>query len=310
MRFYAAYILYRYINIWRFLKWFYFGLSVFLYILTQVIGITINGAKNWIMIGSLSFQPSEIIKILFILFIAARLTGNNKKLFNLPENYTTALFSFVFMFFLILQREWGLTLLYFLTYFTLTYIYDDDKIFLLANALVTAAVGAIGSLTMHHIAIRIKTWRNPWEDISNTGYQITQSLFAIASGGFFGRGIGMGNPDFIPQANSDFIFSAICEEMGIFGGAAVILLYFIFVYRGIKIALLLPEGFDKCVALGISIMFAFQTFIIIGGVIKLIPLTGITMPFVSSGGSSLVTSFISLGILQAVSAGRRQANDQ
>ena len=112
----------------------------------------------------------------------------------------------------------GLDASLFLTYFTLTYIYDDDKIFLLANALVTAAVGAIGSLTMHHIAIRIKTWRNPWEDISNTGYQITQSLFAIASGGFFGRGIGMGNPDFIPQANSDFIFSAICEEMGIFGG--------------------------------------------------------------------------------------------
>ena len=155
---------------------------------------------------------------------------------------------------------------------------------------------------MYHIQVRVENWLNPWEDIAGKGYQITQSLFAIAEGGFFGKGLGGGKPSYIPEVHSDFIFSAICEELGIFGGTAVILLFFIFVYRGIKISLCLHDGFDKCIAAGITAMFGFQTFMIIGGVIKMIPLTGITLPFVSYGGSSLVTSFMALGILQAVSA--------
>ncbi|NLB80330.1 MAG: FtsW/RodA/SpoVE family cell cycle protein [Clostridiaceae bacterium] len=304
--FYGAYFIYRYINFWDKLKWLYLGVSVILYILTQAIGVTINGAKNWILILGYTVQPVEVIKIFYILFLAARFTGNNKQLLKLPQNLTTGLFVFVFVVFLLLQREWGLMLLFFFTYIALLYIYDDNKLFLALNIFVCCVVGTVGAYTMRHIAIRISTWKNPWDDITNTGYQITQSLFAIASGGFFGRGIGLGRPDFIPAANSDFIFSAICEELGIFGGAAIILLYLIFVYRGIKIAILLPEGFDKAVSLGITIMFAFQAFIIIGGVIKLIPLTGITLPFISSGGSSLISSFISLGMLQAISAKERK----
>ena len=155
---------------------------------------------------------------------------------------------------------------------------------------------------MNHIQIRVHTWLDPWADVAGSGYQIYQSLFAIASGGFFGTGLGQGRPGYIPEVHSDFIFSAICEELGLFGGFAIILLFFIFTYRGIKIALKLPDGFDKCVATGITVMFGIQTFIIIGGVIKMIPLTGITLPFISYGGSSLLSSFISLGILQAISA--------
>ncbi len=302
LAFYFTYFVYRYINIWSHLKWLYFGVSILLYILTQLFGTTINGAKNWIIIKGYSVQPAEIIKILFILFLSACFTGEEKKIFKMPHNYATAALAYIFIVFLLAQREWGLMLLFFFCFIVLSYIYVSDKLFIASNIIVCSALGAIGAATMHHIAVRISTWKNPWADISNTGYQITQSLFAIAAGGFFGTGIGLGRPDFIPEAHSDFIFSAICEEMGIFGGAAVILLYLIFVYRGIKIALLLPEGFDKCVALGISIMFALQIFIIIGGVIKLIPLTGITLPFISSGGSSLLSSFISLGVLQAISA--------
>ncbi|MDR0405345.1 MAG: FtsW/RodA/SpoVE family cell cycle protein, partial [Clostridiales bacterium] len=292
------------------LRWLYLGLSVCLFVLTQAIGVTVGGARNWIVLAGRSFQPSEVIKILFVLFLASYFGADrSKKIRKIPERYMIAAVTYVFMGFLILQREWGSTLVFFLTYFILMYIYDHDVLLLLANALMTGVVGAAGMLTMRHIQVRVQSWLNPWEDIANTGYQITQSLFAIASGGFFGRGIGLGNPEFIPEVHSDFIFSAICEEMGIFGGAAVILLYFIFIYRGVKIALMLPEGFDKAAALGITVMFAFQTFIIIGGVIKLIPLTGITLPFVSYGGSSLVSSFISLGILQAISAKGRAAND-
>lgn len=308
--FYVVYVIYRYINIWSKFKWVYFGLSILLFLVTLVFGVTINGARNWIVIAGQTFQPSEIIKLLFIFFLACYFSGErNKRIFNLPERYIVSLVTYIFMGFLILQREWGITLLFFMSYYILMYIYDNDKLLLLANALITLVIGSIGAFTLRHIQIRFQSWLNPWDDISNTGYQITQSLFAIASGGFFGRGIGLGNPEFIPEVHSDFIFSAICEEMGIFGGVAVILLYFIFVYRGIKIALMLPEGFDKSVALGITIMFGLQMFIIVGGVIKLIPLTGITLPFVSYGGSSLVTSFISLGILQAISSKRRDTND-
>ncbi|MEG1441201.1 MAG: FtsW/RodA/SpoVE family cell cycle protein, partial [Oscillospiraceae bacterium] len=139
-------------------------------------------------------------------------------------------------------------------------------------------------------------------DIANKGYQITQSLFAIASGGYFGRGLGNGSPTYIPEVHSDFIFAAICEEMGVFGGAAVIILFFLIAYRCFKISIMATDEFDKAVCLGLTVMFALQTFIIVGGVIKLIPLTGITLPFVSYGGTSIVVNFASLGIIQAISA--------
>ncbi|MDD2498436.1 MAG: FtsW/RodA/SpoVE family cell cycle protein, partial [Desulfitobacteriaceae bacterium] len=161
--------------------------------------------------------------------------------------------------------------------------------------------GLAGFAFVHHVQVRFMAWMNPWADVAGKGYQITQSLFAIGAGGFFGTGIGLGQPEYIPEVTTDFIFSAICEEVGVFGGVAVVLLYFILVYRGIKITLNIKDCFHKAVALGISVMLGFQSFIIIGGVIKLIPLTGITLPFISYGGSSLTTSFIALGILQATS---------
>jgi cell division protein FtsW (lipid II flippase) len=166
-----------------------------------------------------------------------------------------------------------------------------------------------GVTFVNHVKVRVDAWLNPWADIADKGYQITQSLFAIGSGGFFGTGLGLGRPDFIPEVNTDFIFSAICEEMGILGGVSVVLLYFILTYRGFKIALFTTEYFAKVLALGLTLIFGFQTFIIIGGVIKLIPLTGITLPFISYGGSSLSINFIALGILQAISSGHPEEKE-
>ena len=174
---------------------------------------------------------------------------------------------------------------------------------LLLNGAVASAGVFAGYKVLYHIQTRVAMWLDPFSDPSGRGYQIVQSLIAIASGGFTGQGLGNGSPYYVPLVQSDFIFSGICEEFGILGGISVILLYFIFVYRGFKIALSIPDGFDKKVALGLSAMFSFQIFIILGGVIKLIPLTGITLPFISYGGSSLVTSFMALGILQAISVG-------
>ena len=194
-----------------------------------------------------------------------------------------------------MQREWGTTVLILIIVFILTYVFENNKLFIFINFIFAVPVALFGYFFVYHIRVRVDIWLNPWIDASGKGYQIVQSLFAIVSGGFFGTGIGMGNPDLVPAANTDFIFSAICEEMGIFGGVAVILLYFLLTYRGIKIVLSVRARFEKILALGITVIFGLQTFIIIGGVIKLIPLTGITLPFVSYGGSSLLTGFILLG---------------
>ncbi|NLM04674.1 MAG: FtsW/RodA/SpoVE family cell cycle protein, partial [Clostridiales bacterium] len=181
------------------------------------------------------------------------------------------------------------------------YVFCRDKKIFLYNLASALLILIFGYYTMTHVQVRFEAWLNPWKDISGRGYQITQSLFAIATGGFFGTGLGLGNPDYIPEVHTDFIFSAISEEFGTFGGIAVVLLYFILIYRSFKITLTIRNTFRKVLALGITLTYSYQTFVIIGGVIKLIPLTGITLPFISYGGSALISAFISFGILQALS---------
>lgn len=309
--FFISYIVYQKIRFWDRLTIFYLILSLTLFIITLAFGKKISGATNWVNIGGITLQPSEMIKVIFIFFIASffknrgsikipNLQIKGKKI-KIKDTTVMTLIAYTHMGFLVIQREWGGALLFFLVYFTLLYIFESDLRLLLINAGIAIVGGLLGAKYVYHIQVRISTWLDPWRDISGKGYQITQSLFAIGSGGFFGTGIGLGSPQYIPEAQTDFIFSAICEELGIFGGAAVVLLYFILVYRGMKIAMKVDDTFHKAVALGITIMFGFQTFIIIGGVIKLIPLTGITLPFISYGGSSLTTSFVALGILQAIS---------
>lgn len=199
------------------------------------------------------------------------------------------------------QREFGTALLVFMVYLSFLYVFERDILFPLGNALLAGIGAAVAFKFVHHLQVRLDTWLDPWSDIAGTGYQITQSLFAIGTGSFFGTGLGLGHPEYIPAVHTDFIFAAVCEETGIFGGIAIVLLFFLLVYRGIKIALRLQDRFTKAMAFGLTITLGFQTFIIIGGVIKLIPLTGITLPFISYGGSSLIASYIVLGILQALS---------
>ena len=309
--FLISYYLYSKFNFWSKLIYLYGALSFLIYLLTLILGSKVNGASNWIMLGSFSIQPSEIIKLLFIFFIAAYHVNPTSlqikdwsikgRILNIDSNIVFSFISFCFFGFLILQREWGSAVLFFSVYFVFLYVLGFRPLFLISNILPAVASGYLGYYFLYHIKVRVDIWLNPWTDVSSKGYQITQSLFAIASGGLFGTGLGMGRPDFIPEVHTDFIFAAICEEMGVFGGIAVILLFFIFVYRGFKISLSVIEPFDKVLSLGITLLFGFQTFIILGGVIKLIPLTGITLPFISYGGSSLITSFIALGLLQAIS---------
>lgn len=302
--FFVAYFIYYNVKIWDRFWYLYFILGVGLFLFTLVFGRTVNGSKNWVILEPISFQPSEITKILFIMCLACHYSGTWIKsiLGEVHPKWVLMLITYVFVGFLVLQRDWGTILVMFSIYLFMVYVYEPDKKLLFINLAALGVIGVVGCKFLYHIQVRVSTWLDPWADISNKGYQITQSLFAIASGGYFGRGLGNGSPYYIPEVHSDFIFAAICEEMGVFGGVAVILLFFLIAYRCFKISILTPAPFDKAVSFGVTVMFALQTFIIIGGVTKLIPLTGITLPFVSYGGTSIIISFASLGIIQAISA--------
>lgn len=304
---------------WNKLLIFYFSLSMLSFIATAIFGTVRNGSKNWIIINGISIQPSEFVRILFVLSLAAVLTnGRIKKTDNSCDDKSlkrlrlgmTAAVAYINAGCLLLQREWGIAVLFFAIYLSYLFIYGESKLFFAGNVLAAIGAGAIGVTFMSHIQVRVSTWLDPFADVTGKGYQIVQSMFAIAAGGFSGSGIGNGSPYFIPIVSSDFIFSAICEEMGILGGIAVLLLYFVLVYRGFKIALSSTNPFNKAVSIGLSVMLGVQTFIIVGGVVKLIPLTGITLPFISYGGSSMITTFIALGILQSISGMKGEMTDE
>ncbi len=307
--FFGAYMALRLFRFWDKLSLFYMAVSIGLFVLTLVFGSTEKGARNWIRIGSRSIQPSEFIKISYLFVLACYFSMKqgkiellNRKFWGIPvKDIVLNAFVYLCLGFLVLQKEWGTAVLFFLVFYAMMLLYNTHWKLLIANALFAVLGGVGGYFLTDHIQVRVATWLDPWADASNRGFQITQSLFAITNGGYFGTGIGNGNPYFIPEVHSDFIFSAICEEMGIFTGIAIIMIYFIFSYRGFKIAMNAKNEFLKALTLGLTISFAFQTFIIVGGVIKLIPLTGITLPFVSYGGSSMVSCFIMLGLLTAVS---------
>lgn len=284
----------------------YFGLAVLLFLATLVIGVDINGARNWIIIGPISIQPTEISKILLVLFIASYYSRydafKDLQFRNLPAGKFLLLGCvYLLMAMAVLQRDLGTVLVFAAIFLALQYIYEPERKTILVNLLLMAGGGGLATLLFSHIRVRISTWINPWEYIDTIGYQITQSLFAIASGGFLGTGIGLGMPQTIPLAESDFIFAAICEEMGILTGMGIIMLFLLLCYRSYKIAFGQKKFFNRATAIGLSTMFAAQSMIIFGGVLKVIPLTGITIPFVSYGGSSMLASFIALGILQYLS---------
>lgn len=299
--FFITFILFKKIKGWE--NWFLlYGISsVLLFLLTLLFGKNIKGATNWIVIGPFSMQPSEIIKILTIFLIAAYYTNYDKFREMKFGNYYLLGIIYVFVLFLFLQKDLGSVLIFLSVFIALQYVYEEDRKLVLINLSILVVCAIAGYFVFPHVRSRVHTWLDPWKYIDTRGYQITQSLFAIAEGGFFGTGLGLGYPDFIPEVHTDFIFPAICEEMGIFTGIGIIMLFLILVYRGFKIAINQRYKFYRIVALGISILFGIQSFIIFGGVLNMIPLTGITIPFVSYGGSSMLSSFIALGILQVAS---------
>jgi len=301
MLFFITYILFKMIKGWENWHLLYVISSIILFVLTLLLGKNIKGATNWVQIGPLSFQPSEIIKILTIFLIASYYTNRDKFKNMKFGNYYLMGIIYIFVLFLFLQKDLGSVLIFLSVFIALQFVYEEDRKLVFINLSILVVCAIAGYYIFPHVQSRVKTWLDPWKYIDTRGYQITQSLFAIAEGGFFGTGLGLGYPEFIPEVHTDFIFPAICEEMGIFTGIGIIMLFLILVYRGFKIAINQRYKFYRIVALGISILFGIQSFIIFGGVLNMIPLTGITIPFVSYGGSSMLSSFIALGILQVAS---------
>ena len=281
-----------------------------------VVGQTIYGATLWVKVGPITFQPGEIAKVFFVVFLAGYLRDNREMLsggltrFGVPSLKHLGPLLVIWgaaMLVLFVTNDLGGGLLYFSVFLAMVYVATGRWAYV-GVGLLLFAVGAYGLYhVVPHVQDRVTIWLNPWADPYDNGYQLVQSIYAISGGGLFGTGLGHGvliassGSPYIPFLQTDFIFSAISQELGLAGAVAVILLYVLVIYRGFKIAMLADDGFSKLLAAGLTATLGIQTFIILGGVTGLIPLTGITLPFVSYGGSSIVANFLLLGLLLAVS---------
>lgn len=259
-----------------------------------IFGVKTLGSLNWVRIYGFSFQPSEIVKLIYVFYLASEFKGN----FSFKKLVNVSIIVFSFLLILVFQKDLGAALIYFIAYLILAYAYSSKEIIMISGLLVGYLGAYLSSKFFFHVQERIDAWMNPWDFIDTQGYQITQSLFAIIAGKWFGTGLNNGMPYKIPIVEKDFIFSAICEEFGNIFSIMLIAIYCIIVIRGINIALGISDKFYCFLALGISSLFGFQTFLIIGGVIRLIPMTGVTLPFISYGGSSIIINMTMMMIVQ------------
>jgi len=284
----------RIVKHWKLPVYLMMPVSLALLALPLLIGRETNGAKNWFYVGSLSVQPSEIVKLSLLLIISHFMS--RRKL--LPW----LIFAVGCLGLLMLQKDLGTALMYYGV--TLMLFYASSGNLLLTGFGLAGGAGAavLGYKMFAHVKRRVAIWQNPWIDYDNAGYQLVQSLMAIASGGIFGVGLGLGYPRTIPVYHTDFIFAVICEQFGVLFGLCVLLMYVAIIWRGATIARSARTSFHGLLAMGATLMIGLQTFVIIGGVIKLIPLTGVTMPFVSYGGTSLVSSLCLVGLTQGVAS--------
>lgn len=286
-------------------KYIYLGGVAFFMPLASIFGEEVYGAKNWIYFGdSFGFQPSEFGKIALVVFLAAALKDfdrNQKGTEHIKKLVLPALVVMGSLGFLVLQRDLGSALIFFGVTISILYVATSKKKYVV-TCLGLFSIGSVIAYKMFgHIRQRVSIWSNPWQDPNGEGFQIVQGLYSISSGGMFGSGLGQGYPAFVPVPTSDYIFAAICEEFGIVFGIGVMMVFFLLFYRGIRVAFITENRFSQIVAVGLSAMIACQVLVIIGGIFAIIPLTGITLPFVSYGGSSILTTFFALGILQKIS---------
>lgn len=277
-------------------EWAFIIVCFGLLLCTKIFGVERHGSTNWLSIAGFTFQPSELVKFLFIFYLASVF----RKRIEWKEFMITGILSAGVVLLLVLQKDLGSALIFFMTYMVMLYIATANEFLFLLGMIGAGGAATLAYKIFSHVRVRVAAWQNPWMDIDSGGYQIVNSLFAITTWGLLGSGLTKGMPKSIPVVESDFIFAAICEEFGALFGAGVICIFIMLLYRGVRVALDCKRRYYSILAVGVITMLCFQAFVIIGGVIKLIPLTGVTLPFVSYGGTSVLVSLMMMGLLQWV----------
>jgi peptidoglycan glycosyltransferase len=296
-------------------KWTFFVLGAVLLLvpLAPGIGRNVGGARIWVRLGPINFQPGEFAKILLALFFAGYLYERRELIaastwkvgpLRLPEprHLLPVLAAWVFAVVVMVgQKDLGSSLLFFTLFVVILWVATERALFLVMGFLLFGGAAYASFRVFEHVRDRVDIWLDPWSRYSDKGYQIVQAMFAVGDGGLGGAGLGQGHPTLIPAVQNDFIFAGIAEELGLLGSTAVLMSFILIVGAGLRVAIRAERPFEKLLATGLTTLIGVQAFIIIGGVIRVVPLTGITLPFVSYGGSSLVANYILLALLIRVS---------
>jgi cell division protein FtsW (lipid II flippase) len=291
---------------WTFL---FLGAGLLMLPLVPGIGETFGGARIWVSIGPVNFQPGEFAKILLALFFAGYLAERRELIaagtwkvgpFHLPEprHLLPVLLAWAFaVVVMVAEKDLGSSLLFFTLFVVMMWVATERAAFLVIGLVLFAGAAYLAWTMFAHVQTRVTIWRNPWPQYQGKGYQVIQAMFALADGGVSGTGLGLGSPTKIPEVKNDFIFAAIGEELGLIGATAVLIAFVLIIGAGLRIAVRNERPFEKILATGLTAILGVQAFIIVGGVIRVVPLTGITLPFVSYGGSSLLANYVLLALL-------------
>jgi peptidoglycan glycosyltransferase len=305
-------------------RWSLLLIGVVLLLLPMVpgLGFGVGGARIWVSLGPINFQPGEFAKLLLAIFFAGYLAENRELIaestwrvgpLRLPEprHLLPILLAWGFAVVVMVgQRDLGSSLLFFALFVVMMWVATERVSYLVIGLVLFAGAAYVSWLLFDHVQTRVEIWLDPWSDRLDRGYQIVQALYGLSDGGIIGTGLGLGSPNTVPEAQNDFIFSSIAEELGLLGGSAVLMAYLLLIGAGLRTALRTENTFEKLLAVGLTTIVGVQAFIIIGGVIKLVPLTGITLPFVSYGGSSLLSNYLILALLIRLSdSGARRLHE-
>ena len=294
--FFVPEIIFR-LNMLKKFTYVYAGAGILLLGIVLILGAATNGSKITYTLAGITFQPSEFVKIIFLFFMASALYSAD----NIWQLFFTSFIAAVHVIILVLSKDLGSALIFFVIYLALIYIATENIGYLILGMSFGVLSSAVAYRLFSHIQVRVQAWLDPFSDIAASGYQISQSLFGISSGGWFGLGLYGGSPTSIPYVEQDFIFSAIAEEMGVIFASLLTLVSLCSFIAIMNEGYFIKDKFYRYLSSGVAVAFIFQTFLTIGGGTKFIPLTGVTLPFVSYGGTSILTTMIMIMIAEGVS---------
>ena len=295
------------------------GLGLLMLPLVPGVGFTSGGARIWVSVGPVNFQPGEFAKILLALFFAAYLderrnliTRASRTVLGLPvpepRHFAPILVAWgMSVVIMVGQRDLGSSLLFFTLFIVMIWVATERSGWLVAGGAMFSLAAVAAYNLFSHVRTRVQIWVDPWDDYTGAGYQPVRGIFALANGSLTGTGLGLGDPGAIPAAHNDFIFAAVGEDLGLLGSTAVLAAFLLMTGAGMRTALRAQRDYDKLLATGLTTILAVQTFIIVGGVLRVVPLTGVTLPFMSYGGSSLVANYVLLALLVRISDGTARA---